>query len=65
MITFLTNEVYNGNSNNAKSFLDEVYDVAQEIARLIREIDKEALIAWVKEKSKELVNKTRDRFRLN
>jgi hypothetical protein len=39
--------------------------VAQEIARLIREIDKEALIAWVKEKSKELVNKTRDRFRLN
>ena len=65
MITFLTNEVYNGNSNNAKSFLDEVYDVAQEIARLIREIDKEALITWVKEKSKELVNKTRDRFRLN
>jgi hypothetical protein len=65
MITFLTNEVYNGNANNAKSFLDEVYDVAQEIARLIREIDKEALIAWVKEKSKELVNKTRDRFRLN
>jgi hypothetical protein len=39
--------------------------VAQEIARLIREIDKEALITWVKEKSKELVNKTRDRFRLN
>ena len=65
MISFLTNEVYNGNSNNAKSFLDEVYDAAQEIARLIREIDKEALIAWVKEKSKELVNKTRDRFRLN
>lgn len=65
IITFLTTEVYGGNSNNAKSFLDEVYEVAQEMARLIRDTDQQALVTWVKEKSKELLNKTRDRFRLN
>lgn len=65
IITFLTTEVFSGNSNNAKSFLDEVYEVAQEVARLIRDADQQALVSWIKEKSKELLNKTRDRLRFN